>query len=136
MSYCVSWWSGPDQMLPDPRKIGEMGWIAVSHAMFREAMESLYRSLPGKPATPADDPADTDWFKELERSYEKRVLVGEIVQYALTSMSYPKFWHIEIKVQPVPLTVAARLDVFLKVGNGVWQIDESEAIAQQVRFGQ
>lgn len=136
MSYVVSWWSGPDQVLPDPCKIAEMGWITTAHGVFRESLESLYRSLPGKPATPADNPADTDWFKEMGRLLERRVLRGEMTQYSLASTSQRGFWHVEIKVQPSPVVLAARLDVFLKVVGGVWQIDEAQAIAQQVRFGQ
>jgi hypothetical protein len=135
MSYCVSWWSGPDQVLPDPRNIGEMGTIATAWNVFREAMESLYRSLPGKPATPADDPGHTDWFKELDRACQKREHLGEIGSYVLGAMPHSDFWHVELKILPGRSVISARLDVFLTAKDGVWQIDEEQAIKQQVMFG-
>lgn len=136
MSYCVSWWSGPDQVLPDPRNIGEMGVIAAAWDVFREAMESLYREVLGHPATPADEPTDTGWFKDTDRSLERRKHLGEIGQYSLTAMPYPDFWHVELKILPGKSVIGARLDVFLKAKGGVWQIDEGRAFEQKRMFGQ
>lgn len=136
MSYCVSWWSGPDQVLPDPRNIGEMGTIAAAWDVFREAMESLYREALGQPAAPDDDPGHTDWFKELDRSLQKREHTGEISQYFLGAMPHSDFWHVELKILPGKSVVGARLDVFLKVENGVWQVDEGQAFEQRARLGQ
>lgn len=136
MSYCVTWWNGPTQVLPNPCNIGEMGWIATAWDVFREAMESLYRTTLGQPATPADDPGHTDWFKALDRSLEKRKHLGEIGLYALGAMPYDGFWHVELKVLPGKSVIGARLDVFLTAKGGVWQVDEGQAFEQKRMFGQ
>ena len=132
MSYCVSWWSGPDQMLPDPRNIGDMGAIAAAHAVFKEAMESLYRTVKGQAAADDADLRETSWYAHVRSFCEARQRARQIVDFDLRAVPHADVWEAQLRVSPTPRPEAARLDIFVGVVGGAWEVSEASAASRKV----
>lgn len=134
MTYCVSWWQSPgpmeapEQVMPDPRNIGDMADIAAAHAVFKEAMESLYRSVKGQAAVDDADLRETSWYAHVRSFCEARQRARLIEDFDFRTIQRPDgVWEAQLRVSPTPRPPAARLDVFLAVVDGAWEVSEAEA---------